>query len=116
MLAEGIAINQEVIRFLLEDYGMNLECAENGQIAVERFLAEPQRFEIIFMDLHMPVMDGYSATKAIRGSGVSNAKTIPILAMTANAFTEDVASCHDAGMNDHIAKPVDLNTLLQKMV
>jgi Response regulators consisting of a CheY-like receiver domain and a winged-helix DNA-binding domain len=70
---------------------------------------------VIFMDIHMPVMDGYAATAAIRASGLSRADTVPILAMTANAFLEDIARCHDASMNDHIAKPLDIDLLLKKI-
>ena len=115
LLVEDVEINREIIIFLLEDYGVKIECAENGQEAVEYFLTDPHKYDIIFMDVHMPVMDGYAATRAIRSSGAPNAATIPILAMTANAFAEDIANCRAAGMNDHTAKPIDIDTLLAKM-
>ena len=115
LLAEDIVINQEIVLALLQDSGITVQCAMNGQEAVDLFLAEPERYDIIFMDIHMPVMDGYTATKIIRGSGVPTSDTVPIMAMTANAFTEDVHECYSAGMNDHIAKPIDFNLLFQKM-
>ena len=115
LLAEDIAINREIVVALLKDSNIQVDCAENGQEAVDLFLANPERYDIIFMDIHMPVMDGYTATKIIRESELPTADTIPIMAMTANAFTEDVDSCYSAGMNDHIAKPVDFNLLFRKM-
>ena len=115
LLAEDIHINQEIVVALLEEYGVHVECADNGQIAVEQFMASPDQYDIIFMDVHMPIMDGYTATRAIRSSGIPRAHSIPILAMTANAFAEDVAEAHSAGMSDHIAKPVELEILLAKM-
>ena len=115
LLVEDISINQEIVQALLERTGIKVECVENGKQAVDAFLADPHRYGIIFMDIQMPVMDGYTATKAIRSSGVFAAASIPILAMTANAFTEDVVACRAAGMNDHIAKPIDKVLLLNKM-
>ena len=116
LLAEDIPVNQEIVKFLLEEYGMKIECASNGQEAVDYFLAGTKRYDIIFMDIHMPMMDGYTATQLIRDSDAPDAKTVPILAMTANAFAEDVARCREAGMNDHIAKPIDPDLLLEKIV
>ena len=115
LLAEDIAINREIVLVLLEGFSVTIECAENGQEAVDLFTANPQKYDLIFMDIQMPVMDGYTATKAIRNSGVANAQTVPIVAMTANAFAEDVAQCKAVGMDDHIAKPIDINLLLHKM-
>ena len=115
LLVEDIVINQEIVLALLQDSGITVQCVFNGQEAVDLFLTDPKRYDIIFMDIHMPVMDGYTATKIIRGSGVPTADTIPIMAMTANAFTEDVSECYSVGMNDHIAKPIDFNLLFQKM-
>jgi signal transduction histidine kinase/CheY-like chemotaxis protein len=112
LLVEDIAINREIVLALLEDTGAKIECAENGQIAVEMFAAAPERYDIIFMDVQMPVMDGYQATKAIRELPVTQAHTVPIIAMTANAFAEDVENCKKAGMNAHVAKPIDLGALL----
>ena len=114
LLVEDIAINREIVVSLLENY-IRVECAENGREAVDLFTENPYRYDIIFMDVHMPIMDGYAATEIIRASGLPNARTVPILAMTANAFSEDVAGCRAAGMDDHIAKPVDINLLLRKI-
>ena len=115
LLVEDIDINREIVLALLEDSAATIDCAENGQEAVDVFTANPQKYDLIFMDIQMPVMDGYTATRAIRASGVSTAATVPILAMTANAFAEDVAQSKAAGMNDHIAKPIDINLLLHKI-
>ena len=115
LLVEDIAINQEIVLALLQDSGIKVYCANNGQEAVDLFLADPERYDIIFMDIHMPVMDGYAATKIIRGCGVPTADTVPIMAMTANAFTEDVHKCYSVGMNDHIAKPIDFHLLFRKI-
>ena len=107
LLAEDIDINRNVILALLEDSGIIFDIAENGRIACEMYLAEPERYNIIFMDLQMPEMDGFASTIAIRSCGLPSAKTIPIIAMTANVFKEDIDLCLKAGMNDHIAKPID---------
>ena len=115
LLVEDIAINREIVMTLLQDSGIKVDCVENGQEAVELFFANPERYDIIFMDIHMPVMDGYTATQMIRESGLVTAATVPIMAMTANAFAEDVVNCHLAGMNDHIAKPIEFHLLLRKM-
>ena len=111
LLVEDIEINREIVKTMLDEYGLDIVEAENGQIALELFEKEPQRFDIIFMDIQMPVMDGYVATKQIRSLPDPKAKEIPIIAMTANAFAEDIQQCLDAGMNDHIAKPIDFAAL-----
>ncbi|MCL2411505.1 MAG: response regulator, partial [Treponema sp.] len=98
-----------------EPTGLNIDCAENGSIAVKMFLDNPSKYEMIFMDIQMPEMDGYSATKAIRASNVDRAKTIPIVAMTANVFKEDIEKCLAAGMNDHVGKPLDFNEIVSVM-
>ena len=92
--------------------GASCEIVENGQRAVERFQnADPAEFDAILMDVQMPVMNGYEATKAIRALDCSRAKEIPIIAMTANAFAEDEKAALDAGMNAHVAKPLDIELL-----
>ena len=91
--------------------GASVDCAENGQLAVEAFAAAPDRYDAILMDVQMPVMDGHEATRVIRASGLPGARTVPILAMTANAFSEDIAAALDAGMDAHIAKPLDMAVL-----
>jgi CheY-like chemotaxis protein len=115
LLAEDIEINQEIVKSVLEPYEVNIVCAENGRRAVELFSANPDGFDIIFMDLHMPEMDGYEATRAIRALGFPRAASIPIIAMTANVFAEDVERCLAAGMNDHIGKPLDINQVIEKI-
>ena len=115
LLAEDVEINREIVMTMLERVGMLVDCAENGQQALDLFLANPARYHIIFMDIQMPMMDGYTAARAIRAAAAPNAATIPIVAMTANAFAEDVTHSHDVGMNDHIAKPIDFDLLYQKM-
>ena len=92
--------------------GAAVECAENGQEALEKFTSsELGRYALILMDVQMPVMDGYEATRAIRASAHASAKNVPILAMTANAFNEDIAAATEAGMNGHLAKPIDVPAL-----
>ena len=110
LLVEDNPINQEVARDLLEDVGFVIDVASNGAEAIERVLAT--RYDIILMDMQMPVMDGLTATRKLRADGC----TTPILAMTANAFGEDRRRCLEAGMNDHIAKPVNPDNLYASMV
>ena len=107
LLAEDMVINREVIFALLEGSGIIFDVAENGRIAYEKYLAAPDSYDLIFMDIQMPEMDGFTATKSIRASGLPSAKTIPIIAMTANVFKEDIDACLEAGMNSHIAKPIE---------
>ncbi|MGI6665290.1 MAG: response regulator [Christensenellaceae bacterium] len=83
--------------------------------AYEKFKANPARYDMIFMDIHMPDMDGYEATRQIRALPIPDAQEIPIVAMTANVFREDIERCLAAGMNDHIGKPIDLNALFEKL-
>jgi signal transduction histidine kinase/CheY-like chemotaxis protein len=112
LLVDDVAINREIIIALLEETGITIECAENGQMAVSTFAAAPEHFDIIFMDVQMPVMDGFEATNAIRSLDTPRAKTVPIIAMTAYAFAEDAERCIKAGMNSHIAKPIEIEALL----
>ena len=108
LLAEDFELNREVAVDLMELVNLRADCAENGKEAVEMFLdAEPGTYDIILMDIQMPVMDGYEAIKTIRKSGHDQASDIPIYAMTANAFAEDVSKALSAGANGHIAKPID---------
>ncbi|MGI6153842.1 MAG: response regulator [Christensenellaceae bacterium] len=115
LMAEDIEINQEIMRTLLEPTGIAIDCADNGVQAVEMYCANPGRYDLVLMDVQMPEMDGYEATRRLRSSGCENAQSIPVLAMTANAFAEDVERCLKAGMNGHISKPVDVNELMQKL-
>ena len=114
LLVEDNEINLAVAQSLLEERGAVITAARDGRQAVDAFAAsEPGQFEVILMDIMMPVMDGYEATKAIRAMGRSDAKTVPIFAMTANAFVEDIEHCLAAGMNEHIAKPIDLEQMVR---
>ncbi|MDR0696125.1 MAG: response regulator [Christensenellaceae bacterium] len=116
LLAEDIEINREIVIELLDYTGIKIVCADNGVIACEKFQEAPDKFDLIFMDIHMPEMDGYSATRIIRAMNNKKAKTIPIIAMTANVFKEDVEKCLDAGMNDHVGKPLDIEEVLGKLI
>ena len=91
---------------------MKVDCAENGAVAVRIFGETPGKYDIIFMDLQMPEMDGLEATRKIRALDNEKAKTVPIIAMTANVFKEDVDQCLDAGMNGHIGKPLDFDEVI----
>ncbi len=120
LLCEDHPLNQEIAKAMLEDKGMLVQIAENGQYGIEAFSKAPVGYyACVLMDIRMPVMDGYETTKAIRGLKRSDAKTVPILAMTADAFTDDVQKCLNSGMNGHIAKPIDPQKLfftIQKFV
>lgn len=113
LVAEDNEINWEILKELLEEIGMKLEWAENGQICVDKFQnSEPGYYNAILMDVRMPVMNGYEATKAIRALNHPEAQTIPIIAMTADAFSEDIKRCLDSGMNAHTAKPINLDEII----
>jgi len=112
LLAEDIEINREIVITLLEPTQLTIKSAENGKIAVQMFTESPDLYDLIFMDIQMPKMDGYEATRIIRALDIPKAKTVPIIAMTANVFREDVDRCLEAGMNNHIKKPIDLNDML----
>ena len=114
LLVEDVAINREIIISLLEDTHISIDCAENGQVGLDMFTAQQALYDLIFMDIHMPLMDGFEATQRIRALGTPRARAIPIVAMTANAFREDVEKCMACGMDDHIAKPIDFDLLLAK--
>ena len=112
LAAEDNEINAEILAELLELEGASCEIVENGRLAVERFQrARPGEFDAILMDVQMPVMNGHEATRAIRAMEREDAKQIPIIAMTANAFAEDEKAALDAGMNAHVAKPLDVELL-----
>ncbi len=111
LLVDDIDINREIAMALLEDTGVLFDEAENGLEAVEKFSADPQAYSLILMDIRMPHMNGYEATQSIRALEVPYAQTVPIVAMTANAFAEDVAQCMAAGMNAHVGKPINLQEL-----
>ena len=113
LLAEDNELNMEIAEFMLQNEGVEVTKAWNGQEAVEIFRkSKPGEFDVILMDIMMPVMNGYEATKKIRSLDREDAKMIPIIAMTANAFTEDRLRAKEAGMDEHIAKPVDGKLLI----
>ena len=115
LLAEDNDINWEIANELLSEKGFELDWAENGQLCVDKFLEkEPGYYQVILMDIRMPVMDGYEAVKAIRNlQERPDGKEIPIIAMTADAFAEDINRCLECGMNGHVAKPLDMNELVR---
>lgn len=114
LLAEDNELNQEIAVAILEEAGFSVEVAKNGQIAVDMLGAsEPGYYQVILMDIQMPVMNGYDAAKAIRNLEDRELASLPILAMTANAFEEDKQEALKSGMNGHIAKPIDVNTLME---
>ncbi len=110
LLVEDNELNIEIAMEVLKMFELEVSLAYNGEEAVELYRSqEPGYFDIIFMDIQMPVMDGYTAAKEIRGSGREDSGSVPIVAMTANAFSEDVQRAIHTGMNDHVAKPIDMN-------
>lgn len=114
LLAEDNELNWEVANELLSAHGFELQWAQNGQGCVDAFQAsEPGFYQVVLMDLRMPLMNGYEATQAIRAMERPDAKAVPIIAMTADAFSEDIQRCLDCGMNAHIAKPLDIRELLR---
>ena len=113
LVVEDNELNMEIAEFVLNDAGALVQKAENGQKAVELYRAAPAgTFDAILMDLMMPIMDGYAATEAIRASDKADAKTIPIIAMSANAYEDDVQKCLDTGMNAHLGKPLFKDVLI----
>jgi|GEM_PF-285215 len=116
LMCEDNALNREIAQRILEKQGVTVTGAENGKEGVEKFLsAKPGTYDLILMDVMMPVMDGIATTKAIRESKNPQAMIIPIIAMTANAYDEDIKRCLDAGMNAHLSKPIDPEKLFETM-
>jgi CheY-like chemotaxis protein len=127
LLAEDVEINREIVLSLLEPTGVQIDCAVNGVEAVKLYTNNPDSYDMIFMDVQMPELDGYDATRRIRAfenSHFSNARSlenteepfhIPIVAMTANVFREDIENCQKAGMDRHIGKPLDINEMIAAM-
>jgi CheY-like chemotaxis protein len=123
LLAEDVEINREIVQSLLEPTKLEIDCAENGIEAVRKFYEAPDRYDLIFMDVQMPEMDGYDATRRIRTIEAALNKNnpdrkpgrIPIIAMTANVFREDINKCLDAGMDSHVGKPLDFDEVLKSL-
>ena len=115
LLVEDMEINSEIMFAVLAPTLVCIDCAVNGKEAVRMFADDPDKYDMILMDIQMPEMDGYEATRKIRALEVPAAKSIPIVAMTANVFTEDIKKCLEAGMNDHLGKPLDTEELMGKL-
>jgi signal transduction histidine kinase/PAS domain-containing protein/ActR/RegA family two-component response regulator len=115
LLVEDVEINREIVKTVLEPTQLEIECAENGIVAVKMFREDPDKYNLIFMDIQMPDMDGYEATQQIRALDVPQAKTVPIIAMTANVFREDIEKCLAAGMDGHIGKPINFDEVMEKL-
>jgi len=130
LLAEDVEINREIVQTLLEPTQLQIDCAENGAQAVQMFTSAPDKYELIFMDVQMPEMDGYEATRRIRAiearrnggayfaadeTNKNLRRQIPIIAMSANVFSDDIERCMEAGMNGHVGKPIDINEVISKL-
>ena len=115
LVAEDVEINREILIALLEDSGLIIECAENGKVALDMIAANPHKYDIVFMDLQMPEMDGLEASRLIRELPVQGNRRLPIIAMTANVFKDDIDACFAAGMDDHLGKPLELDKVFEKL-
>ncbi|MCL2108959.1 MAG: response regulator, partial [Oscillospiraceae bacterium] len=113
LVAEDIKINREILTVILQEYGVLIDCAENGREAIEVIQAVDYSFDLILMDVQMPEMDGLEATERIRND--LKLTNVPIIAMTANVFKDDIDSCLKAGMNDHLGKPLELDKMIEKL-
>jgi len=111
LLAEDVEINREILIASMENTGVEIDCAENGVEALRLLSDNPEKYDLVFMDVQMPEMDGFEATRRIRRSG----NKIPVIAMTANVFKEDIEHCLAAGMDDHIGKPLNMDNVLEKI-
>ncbi|MBR6343898.1 MAG: response regulator, partial [Selenomonadaceae bacterium] len=116
LLVEDLEVNREIAMLILGEFGFRVETAENGKVAVEKIAAsQPGEYRLILMDVQMPIMNSYDAAKAIRALPDPQLASIPIVAMTANAFAEDVENAKAAGMNGHIAKPLDIAKMMETL-
>jgi PAS domain S-box-containing protein len=116
LLADDVEINREIILALLEDKGMLIDCAANGCEALDTFTGNSGVYDIVLMDLHMPVMDGFEAARRIRRSGIPGSDTVPIVAVTADTGGDVIAQCRKAGMDGHIGKPINPDALLETII
>jgi len=116
LLVDDVAINLEMAAALLSPTNLKILTAENGRDAVDKFTADPDNFDLILMDMQMPEVDGLQATRLIRALGTKKAEEIPIVAMTANVFREDVEKCLEAGMNGHLSKPLEIDIVMSVLV
>jgi CheY-like chemotaxis protein len=115
LIVEDMEINREILISLLEETGLIIDTAENGKEALDIITAAPDKYDLVFMDMQMPVMDGLEATRQIRALPAVSNRKLPIIAMTANVFQEDIDNCYAAGMDAHIGKPIDLAEVLEKL-
>jgi CheY-like chemotaxis protein/anti-sigma regulatory factor (Ser/Thr protein kinase) len=115
LLAEDIEINREILISLLEETGITIDCAENGQEALDIVAANPEKYDVVFMDVQMPQMDGLEATRRIRALPERERGRLPIIAMTANVFKSDIDECRAAGMDSHIGKPLDIDKVIEAL-
>jgi signal transduction histidine kinase/AmiR/NasT family two-component response regulator len=115
LVVEDVEINQEIIISILEETGLNIDCANNGQEAVDMTASDPDKYDVILMDIQMPEMNGLEAARQIRALTAARSEHLPIIAMTAHVFKSDIEECLDAGMDDHIGKPFDADDLLKKL-
>jgi signal transduction histidine kinase/CheY-like chemotaxis protein len=122
LLAEDVEINREIVQALLEPTQLEIDSAENGLEAVRKFTEAPDKYDLIFMDVQMPEMDGYEATRRIRAieadlqkKNPGQHKKVPIVAMSANVFREDIMKCLDAGMDSHVGKPLDFDEVIKRL-
>jgi CheY-like chemotaxis protein len=115
LLAEDIEINREILISLLDGSGLEIDCAENGKEALEMVEADPDKYDIVFMDIQMPKMNGFEATRLIRSLPGHQREKLPIIAMTANVFKSDIDECLAAGMDSHIGKPLDIDRVIESL-
>lgn len=115
LLVDDVEINREILIAILEDTGITIDQAADGIDALERYAASPDGYDIVFMDIHMPHMDGFEATRRLRASGLPRADVVPVVAITANAFQSDIDNCLAAGMNSHLGKPLDAPEVLARV-
>jgi signal transduction histidine kinase/CheY-like chemotaxis protein len=115
LIVEDVEINREILISLLQETGLGIDCAQNGLEAVEMIVNDPDKYDVVLMDIQMPKMDGLEATRRIRAMNVHRTQNFPIIAMTAHVFTSDIEECLAAGMNDHIGKPFDIEDVLKKL-
>jgi signal transduction histidine kinase len=115
LLAEDVEVNREIVYALLEPTQLEIESAQDGVEALSMFAKDPGHYDLIFMDVQMPRMNGLEATRTIRAMDAPQAKTVPIVAMTASVFREDIEKCLAAGMNDHVGKPIDFAEVIKKL-
>ena len=113
LLVDDVEINREIVLALLEPTGLEMDCAENGVEAVRMYSEAPEKYAMILMDVQMPEMDGYEATEIIRTLEKDKASNVPIIAMTANVFREDIDKCLESGMDGHIGKPLDIDNVME---